>query len=50
MKKAIISYTSTIWFKLTNDKLTRNEAIFLAVMTCGVTLMVLHLTGVDLKK
>lgn len=50
MKKAIINYSKSIWFKLTEDKMTRNEALFLGFLLCGITLTVLHLSGVDLRR
>ncbi|MEB0299586.1 hypothetical protein [Mucilaginibacter sp. 5C4] len=43
MKKAIVTYSKAIWFKLMNDDMTQNEAILLFCIAMGLSLLGIHI-------
>jgi hypothetical protein len=43
MKKAIINYSKSIWFKLMNDQMTRGEAILLFLILGGIVWLLLDI-------
>lgn len=42
MKKAVINYSKSIWFKIENDQMTRTEALVLFALLIGLTYMMIH--------
>ena len=42
MKKVIINYTTSIWFKIMNDKISRTELVLLGLITFGLSYIGIH--------